>query len=115
MSDQTFTAKILSVIQKVEIKKLIGGLSTQVRDKPSVVQKGKREIQRLETNRPSVATQENFVIRRVLGEQTILKVSNIGPQGGRGEDGEQGPQGEPGSIDNFEMEDLSAIFRGRLR
>jgi hypothetical protein len=50
-----------------------------------------------------------------MGEQTILKVSNIGPQGGRGEDGEQGPQGEPGSIDNFEMEDLSAIFRGRLR
>jgi hypothetical protein len=49
-----------------------------------------------------------------LGEHTIQKVTNIAPQGGRGEDGEQGPQGEPGSIDNFEMEDLSAIFRGRL-
>lgn len=114
MSEQSITAKILSVIQQIEVKKVLGGLKTQVKTAPAIVSRGVKEIERLELNKPSVVSKDAYSIRRVVTEQTVLKVSNIGPQGARGDQGPMGLQGEAGDIDNFIMDDLTSIFRGRL-
>lgn len=107
--------KILSIKKKIEIRQLLsGGVSTRIKDAPKVVQKGQKEIERLEVNKASVVRRDGVVIRAVQHPQQTVRMVNYGPHGAKGDTGEQGPKGDPGSIDNFVMDDLATMFRARL-
>ncbi len=115
-SDTVIIAKIISSNPKVEIRKIIDGIKTQVSNSPSVIKKGIKEIEKLEVNKPMVSSKEISSIKKIEKEQEIVKMLNYGPIGSKGDKGDKGDIGPAGTLDNFEIpSDLSEIFTERLK
>lgn len=107
--------RVLALKKQIEIRKLFNsGTATQVKEQPRIIQKGTKEIEKLELPKESVVQRENVVVRSIQRPKETVRLINYGPPGAKGDPGTQGPKGDPGSIDNFIMDDLTAMFRSRL-
>ena len=115
-SDTIIIAKVLSNNPSIEIRKIVGDMNTKVTNNPSIVNRGVREIEKLEINSTSMSAKESHTIKKIETENDIIKMLNYGPVGAKGDKGDTGNQGPAGTLDNFEIaSDLRNIFINRLK